>query len=85
MRTNDQRRRVEIRSLLRRQHAQHIAPGLLLLLDVDLGRHRHSLTIEPAHQIPRIELILQFLQRLARRLEQRLRQLIRHTDCRHTR
>ena len=45
----------------------------------------HPFTANPSHQIPRIQLVLQLLDRLPCRLQNPIRHLIRHTDRRQPR
>ena len=70
VRADDERRRVEVRLGLRGQCAEHVATGLLLLLDRDARAELQAFAIDATHEVAVVELVLKFLQRLACGLEQ---------------
>ena len=81
MRANNERRGVRIRLGTFAKDAENIAALLLFLVNHDVRGEFKAFAIEAAHEVTSVQLVLQFLQGLARRFEQRFRHGVRDTDA----
>ena len=78
---DDEWRDMRVRLFAVRQHREHVTAFFLLLLDHDVGRER-AFAVDAAHQIASVELVLEFLERLAGAHEQFITHRIGHADRR---